>query len=247
MATLLALAAGAAQAQQNDPLYRYQWHLMNYGQAVLADTRPTFGIDMGIDDLHDYNIRGRGVVVGVVDQGVQIAHPDLAANVVPDGSWNFNTGGPIHDPSPTQAGEGHGTAVGGIIAAVGWNGIGVRGVAPNARLKSFNFLDAGGSFAQVQYAWWNGPESKDVAVSNNSWGDTTPLFLTTVSENEIAAWENPMSATRGGLGTVYVKAAGNGFNSVASYCPASSAQVGCSQSVFVRESNFFNIVTDAAV
>ncbi|SDX73591.1 S8 family serine peptidase [Lysobacter enzymogenes] len=246
IATLAALSAGAAQAQ-TDPLYRYQWHLMNYGQAVIGDTRPTSGVDLGIDDLHDYNIRGTGVVVGVLDQGAEIAHPDLAANVVPNGSWNFNNNS--HDPTPSaaQGGNAHGTAVTGIIGAVGWNGIGVRGVAPNARLKSFNFLDAGGSFAQVQYAWWNGPESKDVAVSNNSWGDTTPLFLTTVSENEVAAWENPMSATRGGLGTVYVKAAGNGFNSVASYCPASSAQVGCSQSVFVRESNFFNIVTVAAV
>ncbi|MEH6422465.1 S8 family serine peptidase [Pseudomonas sp. CGJS7] len=244
VATLAALTAGAAQAQ-NDPLYRYQWHLMNYGQAVLGDTRPTFGVDIGIDDLHDYNIRGKNVVVGVLDQGAEIAHPDLAANVVPNGSWNFNNNS--HDPTPVNGGAAHGTAVSGIIAAVGWNGIGVRGVAPSARLKSFNFLDAGGTSAQIQYAWWDGAESKDVQVSNNSWGDTIPLFLTTISENELAAWENPMAATRGGLGTVYVKAAGNGFNSVSTYCPASSGQVGCSQSIFVVESNYFNIITVAAV
>ncbi|SDZ08262.1 Serine protease, subtilisin family [Lysobacter sp. yr284] len=247
VATLLALSAGAAQAQQGDPLYRYQWHLMNYGQAVIGDTRPVSGVDIGIDDLHDYNIRGKGVVVGVLDQGAEIAHPDLAANFVPNGSWNFNNNS--HDPTPSaaQGGNAHGTAVTGIIGAVGWNGIGVRGVAPSARLKSFNFLDAGGTSAQIRYAWWDGPESKDVAVSNNSWGDTTPLFLTSVSENELAAWENPMSATRGGLGTVYVKAAGNGFNTVNTYCPASSGRVGCSQSVFVEESNYFNVITVAAV
>ena len=248
VATLAALFAGGAQAQ-NDPLYRYQWHLMNYGQAVFGDTRPASGIDMGIDDLHDYNIRGRGVVVGVLDQGMEIAHPDLAANVVPNGSWNFNNNS--HDPTPVNASSAHGTAVSGIIGAVGWNGIGGRGVAPAARLKSFNFLDAGGSFAQVQYAWWDGPESKDVAVSNNSWGDTIPLFLPTIAENEVAAWENPMSATRGGLGTIYAKASGNSFSSVphssGELCPVSSRQVGCSQSIFVKESNYFNIITVAAV
>ncbi|MGH8082499.1 MAG: S8 family serine peptidase [Lysobacter sp.] len=246
VATLAALSAGAAQAQ-NDPLYRYQWHLMNYGQAVIGDTRPTSGIDLGIDDLHDYNIRGKGVVVGVLDQGAEIAHPDLAANFVPNGSWNFIDNSHDPTPGPTRGGSAHGTAVTGIIGAVGWNGIGVRGVAPSARLKSFNFLDAGGTSAQIQYAWWDGAESKDVAVSNNSWGDTTPLFLTSVSENELASWENPMSATRGGLGTVYVKAAGNGFNSVSTYCPASSGRVGCSQSWFVQESNYFNVITVAAV
>ncbi|MEH6417161.1 S8 family serine peptidase [Pseudomonas sp. CGJS7] len=254
VATVAALSAGAAQAQAQlgDPLYRYQWHLMNYGQSVLADTRPTFAIDMGIDDLHDYNIRGKGVIVGVLDRGMEIAHPDIAANMVPNGSWNFRNN--THDPSPGAGGDAHGMAVGGIIGAVGWNGIGVRGVAPSARLKSFNFLDAGGTSAQIQYAWWDGAESKDVAISNNSWGPTQPVVLPTISENELAAWENPMSATRGGLGTVYVKAAGNSFNSIPNnslvfpdLCPAGRPAVGCSQSIFARESNFFNVITVAAV
>ncbi len=249
--------AGAAQAQQGDPLYRYQWHLMNYGQSVLGDTKPAFGIDVGIDDLHDYNIRGRDVVVGVVDEGLQIAHPDLAANVVPDGSRNFNTGGPIHDPSPTQAGEGHGTAVGGIIAAVGWNGIGVRGVAPAARLKGFNFLSprAGGNQNDnIVYSWWDGAESKDVAVSNNSWG-AAPLLPPAFSENEVGAFERPMAATRNGLGAIYVKAAGNHYNQhpvffgLFNACTAETraANVGCTQAGFDPRNNLFSVMTIAAV
>ncbi|MEH6417195.1 S8 family serine peptidase [Pseudomonas sp. CGJS7] len=250
LATLAVLASGAAQAQQGDPLYRYQWHLMNYGQKVLGDTKPAFGIDLGIDDLHDYNIRGKGVIVGVLDAGIEIAHPDLAANMVPNGSWNFNDNS--HDTSPGDGGEAHGTAVGGIIGAVGWNGIGGRGVAPAAKLKSFNFLDANGSNDEIRYAWWDGALSKDVAVSNNSWGNTVPLFLPVVSENELAAWERPMSATRGGLGMIYVKAAGNSFASVehrtfGELCPASSRSVGCSQSFYDLESNYFNVITVAAV
>ncbi|MEI2432476.1 S8 family serine peptidase [Lysobacter yananisis] len=236
------LGATAAQAQ-NDPLYRYQWHLMNYGQAVLGDTRPAFGIDMGIDDLHDYNIRGRGVVVSVVDQGVEIAHPDLVANVVPNGSWNFNDGS--HDPTPVSGGSSHGTMVAGIVAAVGWNGIGGRGVAPAARLKSFNYLDAASTTAQLQYAWWDGAESKDVSVVNNSFGSTA-VTIPAFSENEVQAYEGPMSATRNGLGAVYVKSAGNDF---ISDCPKAvvDANVGCKQTGLDRRNNMFNVMTIAAV
>ena len=248
---VLPIAAAQAQQAKNDPLYRYQWHLTNYGQGVLSDARPAFGIDLGIDDLHDFNIRGRGVIVSVVDTGVEIAHPDLAANVVPDGSWNFNDGS--HDPTPA-GGAAHGTAVAGIIGAVGWNGIGVRGVAPGARLKSFNFLDSDGDAAQQQYAWWDGAEAKDVQVSNNSWGYVLPMESRPISQNEIAAWERSMTSTRGGLGAIYVKAAGNGFDYVendlgGNICVARVVRsgVGCDQTIWDESSNFFNVMTIAAV
>ncbi|MGH8082496.1 MAG: S8 family serine peptidase [Lysobacter sp.] len=236
------LSASAAQAQ-SDPLYRYQWHLMNYGQAVFGDTRPVSGIDMGIDDLHDYNIRGRGVVVSVVDQGVEIAHPDLAANVVPDGSWNFNDNS--HDPTPVSGASSHGTQVAGIVAAVGWNGIGGRGVAPAAKLKSFNYLDAASTTAQLQYAWWDGAEARDVSVVNNSFGSTATT-IPAFSENEVRAYEGPMSATRNGLGTIYVKSAGNDF---IADCPKAvvDANVGCKQTGLDRRNNMFNVMTIASV
>ncbi|MGO1070448.1 S8 family serine peptidase [Lysobacter sp. CA199] len=247
----LSLAAAHAQQAQGDPLYRYQWHLMNYGQAVLADTRPAFAIDMGIDDLHTYNIRGKNVVVAVVDDGLEIAHPDLAANVVPNGSWNFVDDS--HDPTPTDPGDAHGTAVGGIIAAVGWNGIGVRGVAPSARLKGFNFLNAPDQDLAQTYSWWAGPEAQDVQVSNNSWGFTVPMLSRPISENEIAASEQPMSAMRGGLGMIYVKAAGNDFSNVPyrgrNLCVDAIRRVGtgCSQSIWENDNNLFNMMTIAAV
>jgi len=262
VATLIALSAGAAQAQQGDPLYRYQWHLMNYGQAVIGDTRPVSGVDLGIDDLHDYNIRGKGVVVGVLDQGAEIAHPDLAANIVPNGSKNFDPGRPEHDPTPTTAGNSHGTMVTGIIGAVGWNGIGVRGVAPSVRLKSFNgFGDDDGNDengdetdltdSKITYAWWNGAEAKDVQVSNNSWG-RPGILPATISENEVAAFERPMSASRNGLGTLYFKAAGNDFGFVGGFfnlCTREtrSANVGCAQTGLDERNSLFNVMTIAAV
>ncbi|BAV99940.1 S8 family serine peptidase [Lysobacter enzymogenes] len=248
LATLLALSAGAAQAQQGDPLYRYQWHLMSYGQSVLADTKPAFAVDLGIDDLHDFNVRGKGVVVGVLDSGVDIAHPDLAANMVPDGSWNFDT--QTHDTSPTNASNAHGNAVAGIIAAVGWNGIGVRGVAPSAQLKSFNgfgdcFLFCGLSTGEIFYAWWDGAQAKRQDVSNNSWG-YSGTTMQTFSENSVASYEGPMSQTREGRGISYVKSAGNDF---ISDCPKAivDANVGCKQTGLDYRNNLFNVMTIAAV
>ncbi|MGO1070446.1 S8 family serine peptidase [Lysobacter sp. CA199] len=249
-ALLAALPLSVAQAQQlGDPLYRYQWHLMNYGQAVLGDSRPAFGIDLGIDDLHAYNIRGKNVVVAVVDDGLEIAHPDLVANVVPNGSWNFVDNS--NDPTPASGSAGHGTAVGGIIGAVGWNGIGVRGVAPSARLKGFNFL-ANQAAGNLERSWWDGAQAKDVQVSNNSWGRTL-VWPMAFSENEVAAFERPMAATRGGLGTVYVKSAGNNYASTVvsniNRCTAAirARNVGCSATNLDARNNLFTVVTVAAV
>jgi hypothetical protein len=68
---------------------------------------------------------GRGVRVAVVDSGVEAGHPDLAGQVA--FSQNFV------DDRPLPA-EGHGTAVAGIIAARADNGVGIAGIAPQARL-----------------------------------------------------------------------------------------------------------------
>lgn len=75
-------------------------------------------------DLHR-TATGRRTVVAVVDSGVDASHPDLAGQVLH--SQNFIAGQPY-------AAEAHGTAVAGIIAARAGNGVGVRGVAPDARL-----------------------------------------------------------------------------------------------------------------
>ena len=68
---------------------------------------------------------GRGVRVAVVDSGVDVGHPDMAGQVVH--RQNFV------DDKPVPA-ESHGTAVAGIIAARADNGLGIAGIAPQARL-----------------------------------------------------------------------------------------------------------------
>jgi hypothetical protein len=70
---------------------------------------------------------GRKVLVAVLDSGVEADHPDLAGQVAV--RENFVDG-------QSYAGETHGTAVAGVIAAHAGNGIGIEGVAPGARLMA---------------------------------------------------------------------------------------------------------------
>lgn len=77
--------------------------------------------------------QGEGVGVAIFDTGVDLFHPDLAANVA--GGINLVTPG-----TPPQDDNGHGTHVAGIVAAVG-STTSVIGVAPRARLFAIKVLD----------------------------------------------------------------------------------------------------------
>jgi hypothetical protein len=70
---------------------------------------------------------GRGVVVAVVDSRVEASHPDLLGQIVANEDFVPDRPGPA---------ERHGTGVAGVIAAKSGNGIGIAGVAPDAKLMA---------------------------------------------------------------------------------------------------------------
>lgn len=80
--------------------------------------------------------RGEGIIVAVLDTGVDVDHPDLASNLILPGIW--------HQSHSVDDGNGHGTHVSGIVAAVANNG-GIVGVAPQARILPVKVLDYWGS------------------------------------------------------------------------------------------------------
>jgi thermitase len=116
---LLLCAAIPAQAAQ-DPLLEQQWHLAQVRGAEAWATH-----------------RGDGIVVAVIDTGVQLDHPDMEGRLV-DGH-DF-----IAPRTPPDDENGHGTLVAGIIAANADNGEGGAGVAPLARIMPIRVLDADG-------------------------------------------------------------------------------------------------------
>ena len=170
----------------------------------------------------EYN-GGTGVVVAVLDTGVDLDHPDLAANIyvnpgeILDGvdndnngfiddisGWNFNGGNNNADDD-----NGHGTHCAGSVAAVGNNGIGVVGVAPQASIMPIKVLSGsgGGSFsaiiAGIDYVYMMKQRGVNVVVTSNSYG----------------AGGNPGSAVQAAFdqayqaGIIHLAAAGNSGSS----------------------------------
>ena len=163
------------------------------------------------------------VVVGVIDQGIDLNHQDLNANrfinpapgSIPGfagdvNGYNFvNNNGTVFDGNLS---EDHGTHVAGIVGAVGNNGIGVVGVNWTVRLMSLRFLDGAGSgstsdavracnYARQMrelYVSSGGSQGANIRVLNNSYGGGgfTNSFL-----DAITALNN--------AGILFVAAAGN--------------------------------------
>ncbi|MBI4804383.1 MAG: S8 family serine peptidase [Desulfovibrio sp.] len=191
----------------NDPLFSSQWYIRNTGQSG-----GTPGIDLNLGDVwKDYT--GKGVVVGVFDQGIEFDHPDLARNVLPSLSISAQ---PTGDGQPVLAGDNHGMNVAGEIAAVPNNSIGLTGIAPDASLASVYLylgpsrpdMAANDEAKAFEYA------AAHYDVANNSWGGDLHEFTSfTDGTPEAAAAGQALAdaATkgRGGLGTVVVFSAGN--------------------------------------
>jgi subtilisin family serine protease len=113
-----------AQIVPDDPLYKqFQWNLRRIGMERAWDLRP---------DAAD-------VVVAVLDTGVDLTHPDLKANLLTDLGYDF-----LDDAPSPQDDESHGTAVAGIIGALGNNHEGVTGVAWHVKILPIKALNSQG-------------------------------------------------------------------------------------------------------
>ncbi len=185
----------------NDPRFAEQWHLRNTGQSG-----GTAGEDIRAVPAWDL-ARGTGVVVGVVDTGVQHSHPDLGPNYRADLSRDVNDNDA--DPAPVANSENHGTAVAGCAAARSDNGLGVSGAAPLAGLAAIRLLGAATTDAQDAEAMSHRNDA--IHVKSNSWGPDDDGTLGKLSGPLTdAAILNGVAAGRGGKGVVYVWAGGNG-------------------------------------
>ncbi|MEO7932034.1 MAG: S8 family peptidase [Chthoniobacterales bacterium] len=196
------------RGRPNDPLFSQQWHLYNTGQH--GGLR---GIDAGVvgiwGSFSGSGIRGRGVLIGIVDDGVQFTHPDIKPNydTTRDYDWNDST---HYDARPSQYnGDFHGTSVAGVAAARGGNRTGVCGVAPQARLTGLRLIaDYVDDNTEAQAFLYR---SSQIAIKNNSWGpDDDGQTMEAPGPIATQALEDATNSGRGGLGTIFVWAAGNG-------------------------------------
>jgi len=165
----------------NDPAYPQLWGLNNTGQSG-----GTPDADIDAPEAWDIQTGNPNTVIGVLDTGVDYNHPDLVDNIwtnpgetAGDGidndsngyiddvrGWDFA----YNDNDPSDV-DGHGTHVSGTIAGKGNNGVGVTGVAWNAKIMPLKFLDDGGSgYTSDAILALNYATAKGVKLTNNSWG-----------------------------------------------------------------------------
>ena len=223
-----------------DPLFAEQWHLRNTGQMAFSDRAGTAGADLRMAAAIDAGRNGAGVKLAVVDSGLEICHPDLAANTASGGSFNFGfpgrPGALPADPFNFSTLGDHGTSVAGIAAAAANNGYGGRGVAPEVTLVGFNPLEAAfgpeddpeaaapTAMLLALGASEANPDSASVDIFNMSFGYEAP------SENSQEEWvrlfRTGSEQLRSGRGALYVKAAGNEFDACDQIHPF-NREVGC--------------------
>jgi len=127
-----------------------------------------------VSSLWDEGIDGSGVVVAVLDSGIDENHPDLAGKVV--GEKNF-----VDYERTTDDLLGHGTAVAGIIAGSGTaSGGKYRGVAPGASLLNARVIDSEGSgqisdiIAGIEWALENDADVLSMSLGGINLGETNP-------------------------------------------------------------------------
>jgi subtilisin family serine protease len=222
-----------AIATPNDPLFPEQWSLQNTGQSVNG-TAGTTGAD--IKFLPAWSLAqpsGTGIVVAVIDTGVDYTHPDLASNIwVNTGEIPFNGvdddgDGYVDDyhgydfadgtPNPTDSGF-HGTHVAGTIAAIGNNLTGVIGVDYKANVMVLRASSDGETLVEsavieaLQYvAMMKGRGVNVVAVNESFGGGGSGI-----------AEQSALQAV-GDVGVIVCAAAGNNSsnNDVTAFYPAS--------------------------
>lgn len=218
-----------------DPLFAEQWYIENTGQRAFSLNRARYGEDLHMHDTLAEGVVGLGVQIAVVDTGLEICHPDLIENIEPNASYSFVTdeassdfvfGAMTSDPfNPNIYGD-HGTSVAGLAAATANNAIGIRGIAPSAKLRGFNFLIAGTDSSEFDSLGGSEsePNSTDVDVFNMSYGATR---WRDINADFYRLFEYGTTELRDGKGAIYVKSAGNGWFSCDTISHPIHRDIGC--------------------
>ena len=220
----------------NDPLFGNQWHLNNTGQVG-----GTPDADVDAPEAWDVNAGGSSnVVVAVIDDGMQLNHPDLqlfintgeiAGNGIDDdgngwiddvNGWDFTSGGiGDNNPGPSVPDDAHATAVAGVAAGRGNNTLGVTGMAYNSRLLPVRIFLGGSATSDANIAsaiyYAAGRTASGTGtwragdILNNSWGGGA--FSSAIS----SAFTWASTSGRNGKGAISYIATGNGSGAPVSF------------------------------
>ncbi|TIB70057.1 hypothetical protein E3P77_00013 [Wallemia ichthyophaga] len=181
----------------NDPIFADQWHLVN-------DKKPEHSINVA--PVWQQGIKGQGVRVAVVDDGLDIHSEDLSPSFFPEGSWDFNDHTAL--PIPRLREDSHGTRCAGEIAAASNDVCGV-GVAYESKVAGIRILSTPISDADEATALNYAYQLND--IYSCSWGPPDDGRSVEAPSDLIAkAFVNGVQRGRSGKGSLFVFASGNG-------------------------------------
>lgn len=185
----------------SDPFLSQQWAIKNSND-----------VDMQVYESWKYST-GKNIKVAVLDEGIDLNHPDLKANLLQgfDATGNNSEGAPNYNNN-----DAHGTACAGIIAAVS-NNIGGVGVSYDSKILPVRIAYSNGLKGQyrswiyedswisngINWAWKNGAD-----ILSNSWGGGSHSYSI---ENAI---KNAVEKGRNGKGSIVLFSSGNNNSQV---------------------------------
>jgi kexin len=187
----------AVKLDIHDPIFEEQWHIFNV---------KTPGNDINVTDVWMQGITGKGVTACVVDDGLDYDSADLKDNFFAEGSHDYNDHEDL--PTPKLSDDRHGTRCAGEIAAGRNNACGV-GLAYDAKISGVRILS--GDITDIDEALAINYEMQKNFIYSCSWGP--PDDGKTMQAPGILIEKAMVTAVqqgRGGKGSIYVFAAGNG-------------------------------------
>ncbi|CAC5394106.1 FURIN [Mytilus coruscus] len=179
--------------RSNDPEWNSSWHL---NDEIVPSMR--------ISEAWSAGYNGDGVVIAVVDDGVETSHPDIDDNVDTDKDYDYYDDD--DDPSPANQFDSHGTQISGLIAAEKDNGQCSLGVAYGSTILGVRVI-GGPGVTDVEEAQSLRHYVHGVDIYSISWGPPDGYGFSTLGT---LATERPSERGRNGKGSIYVWAAGNG-------------------------------------
>ncbi|KAJ8347151.1 hypothetical protein SKAU_G00285520 [Synaphobranchus kaupii] len=191
-----------------DPEWSNMWYMH------CRDGAPSCHSDMNIAEAWGQGYTGKGIVVTILDDGIDRNHADLLQNY--DDKASYDAIGHDHDPMPpydSSKDNKHGTRCAGIVAASANNSVCAVGVAFNAKIGGVRMLD--GDVTDVVEAWSLSLQPQHIHVYAASWGpDDDGQTVDGPAHLARLALETGVRLGRKGRGSIFVWASGNGGQSL---------------------------------
>lgn len=188
----------------NDPLWTDMWYLNR------ADSTGFTKMDHNVKEAWDLGYTGKGVVVTILDDGLERTHPDISPNYDDRASYDVNDRDEDPMPRYEYSDENrHGTRCAGEVAAIFNNSLCIVGIAYNARIGGIRMLD--GDVTDAVEAASVGHNSDYIDIYSASWGpDDDGRTVDGPAKLTRNAFERGITHGRKGKGSIFVWASGNG-------------------------------------